>query len=142
MITRITKDKICVGDILFVESVKVDGSVIGSRPFVVWSRNSLIPVQIMMYEISSRDKVGEEYPYNIPILKSSMNGLNQDSHVKADQLFIYCENNMSESVRKFGELELDKYADLIIEKANRAISNHDYYFYDQSNNGKKLIGWD
>lgn len=141
MIPRISVYKINIGDILYLNKIKVNGNLIGSRPFVVWYKDLHNFSQIMMYEISSKEKIGDKYPYNVEISKSIVNGLNQNSHVKADQLFIYCENNMKGNVLKIGELELDKYAESINEKSDEAIQNHEYYFYDQSNNGKQLIGW-
>lgn len=136
----ISSDSVNIGDILFLGSIKADGQQIGSRPFIVWGKDEHSLNQVMMYEISGQKKTGDEYPYNIPIPKSPVNGLNLDSHIKADQLFIYCENNIQQYVKKIGELEPEKYSD-INEKTIEATEKQDFYFYDQSNNGLKLNGW-
>jgi hypothetical protein len=138
---EIAKSDIIIGDILFIDNVMVNGNIIGERPFLVWDKDFRSSTKLMLYEISSKDKAGQEYPYNVPIIKSSINGLAKDSHIKADKLFIYCETIILPRVIKFGELEYEKYGSEILNRTNQAVNNHEYYFFDQSNNGKQLIGW-
>ena len=138
---KINRNDINVGDILFISGVLVKGNNIGSRPFLVWGYDSATISQIMMLEISSEPKTGSNYPYNIPILKSGQNGLNVDSHIKTDQMFIFCENVIPNNIIKFGVLEIPKYGQVIIEKRDLAILDKKYVYYDQSNSGKQLRGW-
>lgn len=145
----IPKDSIAVGDIIFLPMALVSDSDIGCHPFFVISRDKGKLKQLTLLEISSKPKacdtinssvLSQRFPYNEPIIKSDINGLNQDSHIKCDQLYIYCENVVPDNVRKFGILESDLYYREIKNKTYSAQENGELYLYDQSNNGAVLRG--
>jgi hypothetical protein len=74
--------------------------------------------------------MSNNYPYNEPIFKSPVNGLNIDSHVKCDLLFIYCEYIIPDKVIKFDQLE-SKYASNINIRSANAMRAKNYFYIDQ-----------
>lgn len=132
----ITKESVTVGDILWINNPLVDSKNIGSRPFVVWGKGRS-NTQVAMFEISCRKKYGSQYPFNEPITKSTTNGLKQNSHIKCDLLFIYCEYIIPPQVKKLGKLE-PKYMKKIKERMENAFNAKRLFFADQSNNGRRI----
>ena len=80
-----------IGDIVLVNNFKYpDGSDGSLHSFVIIEIENdeleLMPLEYLCFLISSKG-LKENYPYNIPIKKNSVNRLIVDSHVKCD--FIY-----------------------------------------------------
>lgn len=135
----INKDDIAVGDIIFLSNMSAGTVQIGYRPFFVLSRNLASLKNVHLLEISSQNKSTDQskFPYNCHIIPSTQNGLNRESHVKCDQLFINCEQVLSDTIMKFGSLEKELFQD-IQQRAMNADKNGDFYYYDQKQSGKTL----
>lgn len=140
---KIPKPSVGIWDIIYLYNVVYDGVPIRERPFLVVDKNTDCFSSVSLLEISGQPKTGGKFPYNEPVTRSSQNGLNQDSHVKCDMLYINCEHIITGvNVIKFGELEQDKYSAKINLSIRKARDNQTLVYIDQSNNGIVLRGWE
>lgn len=141
----LSKNDVSIGDIIYISSVQVAGQPIGGRPFFVLHRDREALTKLHLFEVSSRSKVDnptvledeQNYPYNAPIIPTLKNGLNRESHIKCDQLFIHCECILADRIMKIGELETELYQD-IKRRSELAEKNGDFFYYDQPNDGTVL----
>ncbi len=101
-----------IGDIVFVSKYNYsNGSPGQNHLFVVIDvdKNELVPVEYFGMLVSShRDKCKDnfEYEYNEPLDKNSLNGLNDDSIVKCDEVYSIPPQNI---MFKIGSVDVDDY---------------------------------
>lgn len=99
-----------IGDIVFVSSYDYDNGSKGSNHlFVIIDEETLVAVEYFGLIVSSRIEKSKKtslFKFNEILKKNDVNGLNQDSIVKCDQLYNFSEKNI---LFKIGHVDVDDF---------------------------------
>lgn len=122
---KIRQSEYEIGDIVFVSKYKYsDGKSGQNHLFVVIDveKNEFVPVEYFGMLVSShreKCKDNSEFQYNEPLDKNSLNGLNDDSIVKCDEVYSIPPRNI---MFKIGAVDVDDYL-RFMQAYNEVLSN-------------------